>query len=358
MKALIPAGGAGTRLRPITHTGAKQLVCVANKPILFYALEDVAAAGIREVGIVVGSTAAEIESAVGDGGAWGLEVTYLPQDAPRGLAHCVLIARDFAGDDDLVVYLGDNLLGDGITEIVDAFRAQRAGGDPAARILLARVPDPERYGVAELDGDGGIVRLVEKPARPPSDLALVGVYLFDPAIHEAVRAISPSWRDELEITDAIQWLITRGHPVSSQVVRGFWKDTGEVEALLEGNRLVLESIEARIEGKVDKASRLAGRVVVEAGAEVVASTIRGPAVVGTGARIVESYLGPYTAVGDGCEVTRSEVEHSVILAESRIVDIDRLADSLVGRQAEIVRGRARPAAHRLVLGDHSRVELA
>ncbi len=353
MKALIPAGGAGTRLRPITHTGAKQLVPVANKPILFYALEAIASAGIVDVGMIVGDTEAEIEQAVGDGSRWGLKVTYLRQEAPLGLAHCVLIARDFLGDDDFVMYLGDNLLGEGVTHFVRQFAAERA----AARILLARVPDPQHYGVAELDADGRVVRLVEKPTSPPSDLALVGVYLFDKRIHDAVRAIRPSWRDELEITDAIQWLIDQGHPVRSQVVTGFWKDTGQLEALLEGNRLVLEAMERSVEGKIDEQSRLDGRVVVQAGAEVVRSVIRGPAIIGEGTRLVDSFVGPFTSIYYGCDIVRSEIEHSIVLAQSRIVDIARIEDSLIGKQVEVVRSRAMPTAHRLMLGDHSRVDL-
>ena len=353
MKAIIPAGGAGTRLRPITHTSAKQLVPVANKPILFYGLEAIAAAGIVEVGIIVGDTADEIRAAVGDGERWGVRVTYLPQDEPRGLAHCVHIAREFLGDDDFVMYLGDNLLGEGVTEFVRLFSEEKA----AARILLAKVPDPQHFGVAELDDEGRVVRLIEKPKSPPSDLALVGVYLFDRTIHEAVRAIQPSWRDELEITDAIQWLIDQGHPVRSQVVTGYWKDTGQVEALLEGNRLVLESVEAAIDGKVDEESRLIGRVVVQAGAEVVRSTIRGPAIVGEGARIVDSFIGPFTSIYYGCEIVRSAVEHSIVLEQSRIVDIARIEDSLIGKQVEVSCSRSKPQAHRLVLGDHSRVDL-
>ncbi len=353
MKAIIPAGGAGTRLRPITHTSAKQLVPVANKPILFYALEAIAEAGIVDVAMIVGDTADEVEAAVGDGERWGLRVTYLPQDAPRGLAHCVLIARDFLGDDDFVMYLGDNLLGEGVAEFVHQFSVEKA----AARILLAKVPDPQRFGVAELDGDGRVVRLVEKPAEPPSDLALVGVYLFDRTIHEAVAAIRPSWRNELEITDAIQWLIDNGHPVRSQVVTGFWKDTGQLEALLEGNRLVLESIEPLVEGKVDDESRLVGRVVVQQGAEVVRSIIRGPAIVGEGTRVVDSFVGPFTAIYYGCEILRSEIEHSIVLEQSRIVDMPRIEDSLIGKQVEVTRSRSKPHAHRLMLGDHSRVDL-
>ncbi|MEW6154844.1 MAG: glucose-1-phosphate thymidylyltransferase [Actinomycetota bacterium] len=353
MKAIIPAGGAGTRLRPITHTSAKQLVPVANKPILFYALEAIADAGIVEVGLIVGDTADEMRGAVGTGERWGLKVTYIPQDEPRGLAHCVLIAREFLGDDDFVMYLGDNLLGEGVTEFVRLFEEEGA----AARILLVRVPDPQHFGVAELDGDGTVVRLVEKPKSPPSDLALVGVYLFNAAIHEAVRAIQPSWRDELEITDAIQWLIDQGHPVRSQVVAGYWKDTGQVEALLEGNRLVLESVEPAIEGMVDDESRLVGRVVVQPGAEVVRSIIRGPAIIGEGTRVVDSFIGPFTSVYYGCEILRSEIEHSIVLEQSRIVDMARIADSLIGKQVEVCRSRSRPQAHRLILGDHSRVDL-
>jgi len=353
MKAIIPCGGAGTRLRPITHTSAKQLVPVANKPILFYALEAIAAAGIVELGMIVGDTAAEVQRAVGDGERWGLHVTYIHQDKPRGLAHCVQIAGDFLGDDDFVMYLGDNLLGEGVAEFVRQFGAERA----AARILLAKVPDPHHFGVAELDQENRVIRLVEKPADPPSDLALVGVYLFDKTIHQAVRAIRPSWRDELEITDAIQWLIDHGHPVRSQVVTGYWKDTGQLGALLEGNRLVLEATLPSVEGKVDETSRLIGRVVIQSGAEIVRSTIRGPAIIGEGTRVVDSFVGPFTSIYYGCEILRSEIEHSIVLEQSRIVDMARIEDSLIGKKVEVTRSRSRPQAHRLMLGDHSHVDL-
>ncbi|MDQ3145856.1 MAG: glucose-1-phosphate thymidylyltransferase [Actinomycetota bacterium] len=360
MKALIPTGGAGTRLRPITHTSAKQLIPVANKPILFYVLEALAEAGIVEVGMVVGDTRQEIMDGVGDGAAWGLKVTYLPQDEPLGLAHCVLIAREFLAEDDFVMYLGDNLLHQGVAPFVEAFEADRAlGGDdpPAAQILLAHVPDPQRFGVAELDASGRVLRLVEKPAVPPSDLALVGVYLFDPHVHEAVRAISPSARGELEITEAIQWLIDAGLRVRTEVVEGYWKDLGELDALLEGNRLVLEALDRRIEGSVDESSRIEGRVVLAPGSEVVRSTIRGPAVVGEGARIVDSFVGPFTSIGARCTVVRSEVEHSIVLEEGRVEAVPRLVDSLVGRRAEVTRSERRPRASRLMIGDHSRVDL-
>jgi len=368
VRGLIPAGGEGTRLRPITHTSAKQLLPVANKPILFYALEHMAEAAVKQVGIVVGDTREEIMAAVGDGSRWGLEVTYLPQDAPLGLAHCVLIARDFLGDDEFVMYAGDNLLGRGVSSYVAEFDAERSAaraptveggqGPPAAQILLAPVPDPHRFGVAELDQRGEVVRLVEKPAQPLSNLALVGVYLFDSRIHEAVGAISPSGRGELEITDAIQWLIDKGHRVRSQVVGGYWKDTGTLEALLEGNRLVLETLEPRLEGTVDGQSRIEGRVVVQAGAEILRSTIRGPAIIGEGTRVEDSFVGPFTSIYYGCELVGSEIEHSVVLEQSRIAGVAPIVDSLLGKQVDVSRSGRRPHAVRLMLGDHSHVELA
>lgn len=367
MKGLILSGGAGTRLRPITHTSAKQLVPVANKPILFHGIEDMAAAGITDIGIVTGETGDEIRAAVGDGSKWGVRVTYLPQDEPRGLAHCVLIAEDFLDGDDFVMYLGDNLLRQGITEFVEAFVADRAAateltleGAPqaaSAQILLTRVKDPERFGVAELGENGDVVALVEKPEVPPSDLALVGVYLFDSSILDAVKAIQPSPRGELEITDAIQWLIDNGHKVRHEVLDGWWKDTGKLEPLLEGNRLVLETIEPRIDGSVDAASRIEGRVVIQEGAVVVNSHIRGPAIIGENTTITDSYIGPYTSVYYGCEIRGTELEHSIILEESKILDVPRVIDSLVGKQVVVQRSDARPTAIRLMLGDHSRIEV-
>lgn len=362
MKGLVLAGGAGTRLRPITSTSAKQLVPIANKPILFYGLESLAEAGITEVGMIVGDTANEVMAAVGDGKRWGLNVTYLPQDLPLGLAHCVLVARDFLGDDDFVMYLGDNLLLHGIVRFVRAFEEGRMGGGDhqraAAQILLAKVPDPHRFGVAELGEGGRVVRLVEKPVDPPSDLALVGAYLFDKRIHEAVAAIHPSARGELEITDAIQWLLSEGLRVESQIVEGYWKDLGQKEALLEGNRMVLEQIEPRIEGSVDEQSRLEGRVVVEAGATIVRSVVRGPAIIGERTVVEDSFIGPFTSIYRDCSVVRSEIEHSVVMASARITDIGRLVDSLIGNQVSVGRCDERPRALRLMLGDHSRVDLA
>jgi glucose-1-phosphate thymidylyltransferase len=364
MKGLILAGGAGTRLRPITHTSAKQLVPVANKPILYYGIEDMVAAGIKEIGIIVGDTADEIVDAVDDGSRWGAQVTYIRQEAPLGLAHCVLIARDFLGDDDFVMYLGDNMLQQGLAEFVDSFESKRApqlgDGDRrvAAQILLAHVEDPRQSGVAVLGADGEIVQLVEKPTNPPTDLAVVGVYLFDPHIHEAVRAIEPSARGELEITDAIQWLIDNGLRVRHEILRGWWIDTGKKDPLLESNRLVLETLEPRVDGDVDDLSKVEGRVVIESGAQVVRSTIRGPAVIGARTRVVDSYVGPFTSIAADCEIVASEVEHSVLLDHSRVVSVPRLADSLIGREVEILRSSATPVATRLLVGDHSRVELA
>lgn len=369
MKALILAGGAGTRLRPITHTRAKQLVPVANKPILFYGLEAIADAGIKEAGIVVGDTAAEVRAAVGDGSAWGLTVTYLPQEAPLGLAHAVLIARDYLGADDFVMCLGDNLLEQSLKDFVDRFESERAramapsfddegAAIPCAQILLKSVPDPQRFGVAELDGDGSVIRLLEKPEQPPSDLALVGVYLFDSRIHQAVASIKPSARGELEITDALQWLIDDGQIVLSEILEGWWIDTGKLTPLLEANRLLLEGIQRRVEGDVDDASQLDGRVVVEAGARIVRSHVRGPAVIGAGSEVVDSFIGPFSAIGPGCLIHHSEIEHSVLLGTTRVMDAGRIEDSLLGYDVEVTRSARRPRAVRLMVGDHCLVDLS
>jgi glucose-1-phosphate thymidylyltransferase len=365
MKGLVLAGGSGSRLRPITHTGAKQLVPVANTPILFYGLQHFAEAGIKEVGMVVGDTEAEIREAVGDGSRWELEVTYLPQEAPLGLAHAVLIARDFLGDDDFLMYLGDNLLQGGIAGFAERFERHRAacradgeaGSAPAAQVLLAKVPDPQRFGVAELAEDGSVVRLVEKPEVPPSDLALVGVYLFDPTIHEAVASIEPSPRGELEITDAIQWLLDHDHRVHHEVIEGWWIDTGKLTPLLEANRLLLEVMEPRIDGSVDDASTIEGRVVIAEGAVVIDSIIRGPAAIGAGARIERSYIGPFSSIDHDCEIVGSELDHSIVLARSRISDVPRIVDSLIGRDAVVTRTNLRPKATRLMIGDHCQVDL-
>jgi len=365
VKGLILSGGAGTRLRPITHTSAKQLVPIANKPILFYGIEDMAAAGIEDIGIIIApATGDEIREHVGDGSQFGVKITWIPQDEPLGLAHCVLIARDFLGDDDFVMYLGDNMLEQGLKQFVDQFESARdaaatpqGNNPPAAQILLARVDNPSAFGVAEIGPDGEVLQLVEKPEIPPSDLALVGVYLFDPTIHTAVRSIEPSPRGELEITDAIQWLVTNGHRVNHDVLVGWWIDTGKKDPLLECNRLVLDTIARRVEGEVDSSSSIDGRVVIEPGAKIVNSTVRGPAVIGAGTIIEDSHVGPYSSIGIDCRVTRSEVDNSVLLRRSSITDISRLADSLDGRDTEITKGEARPRAIRVMLGDHCHIEI-
>ena len=351
MKGLILSGGKGTRLRPLTYTSAKQLVPVANKPVLFYGIEALVAAGIRDIGIVVGDTKAEIQAAVGDGSARGASVTYIEQDAPRGLAHAVLISEAFLDGEPFVMYLGDNLLAHGITPFVEEFVAHA----PAAQILLARVPDPQRFGVAELS-DGKVIRLAEKPEQPQSDLALVGVYLFSPEVFESVRRITPSSRGELEITDAIQDLIDRGLAVRPHIVEGWWKDTGKLEDLLEANRLILETLHRRIEGEVSADSNIEGKVVVEPGAVIQESVIRGPAVIGAHARIEQAYVGPFTSIMNNVQIRGSEIEHSIVLEGSVISDLaNRVVDSLIGKNVRIYRQPVKPSAYRFMLGDNSEV---
>ncbi len=353
LKGLILSGGAGTRLRPITHTSAKQLVPVANKPVLFYGIEALVDAGVTKIGIVIAPrTGDEIRAAVGDGSSFGASVSYISQAEPLGLAHALLTAEDFIGDDPFVMYLGDNLLRDGIAELVDAFRAN----EPDALILLTSVPDPSNYGVAELDGER-VVRLVEKPESPPSDLALVGVYMFSPLVLDAARAISPSERGEFEITDTIQRLIDEGRRVESQMVNGWWKDTGRLEDILEANRLVLEEIEPAIDGELVD-SRVEGRVVIEAGARLERSLVRGPAIIGSGSRISDAYIGPYTAIAERVEVSNSEIEHSILLGGSTVSDLgERMEASLLGRDARVQRGDGRPKTLRLVVGDNSQIAI-
>ncbi|GLZ00882.1 glucose-1-phosphate thymidylyltransferase [Actinoplanes sp. NBRC 103695] len=353
MKALVLAGGRGTRLRPLTNTSAKQLFPVANKPVLFYGLEAIRDAGITEVGIIVGDTGAEVRAAVGDGSRFGLRITYIPQEAPLGLAHCVLIAREFLADDDFIMYLGDNFLVGGIQELVASFRPQ----DYAAQILLTPVDDPRSYGVAELGRSGQIVGLAEKPDDPASDLAIVGVYMFTPVVHDAVRAIRPSARGELEITDALQWLIDNGHHVHSHLITGYWKDTGRVRDMLECNRIVLESIETRIGGTVDEGTEITGRVVIEPGAVVERSVLRGPAVIGADTKIIGSYVGPFTSIGDGCEVSDAEIEYSIVMNASTVRGVSRIESSLIGKGVEVTPARTTPNTHQLVIGDHSTVRL-
>jgi len=354
MKGLILSGGEGTRLRPITHTSAKQLVPVANKPILFYGIEAIRDAGITDIGIIVGETEDEIREAVGDGSAWGIHATYIRQEQPLGLAHAVLTAEEFLGNSPFVMYLGDNLIKEGISSLVDQFRATQ----PDAMILLAHVSQPERFGVAELDGDR-VVRLVEKPSEPPSDLALVGVYMFKTCIFDACHSIEPSWRNELEITDALQYMIEHGCHVEPHLIDGWWKDTGHLEDLLEANRIILEGLEPSCLGEVDKESSVTGRVVIEKGAEIINSTVRGPAIIGERTKLVNSFVGPFTSVYYDVLIQNSEVEHSIVMEKCVIRGLrGRMEDSLLGKNVEIYRSPQRPRAYRLMLGDNSKIGLA
>jgi len=353
MKALILSGGRGTRLRPITHTAAKQLVPVANKPILFYAIENMRNAGITEVGIIVGDTHAEVRGAVGDGSRWGVNVTYIQQEAPLGLAHAVKVAEQFMDGEQFVMFLGDNLIKDGINAFVDEYRASGAN----AQILLAHVPNPSEFGVAQVDGER-VVRLIEKPKDPPSDLALVGVYMFDRTVFEAVNSIEPSARGELEITDAIQYLIDKGYRVESHVIKGWWKDTGKLEDMLEANRMMLDAIETGIAGSVDDGSEIHGRVTVGKGTRIVNSTVRGPAAIADDCVIENAFIGPYTAINDRVVLRGSEIGHSIVLEDSRIVDLgERLEDSLIGKNVHICKCDRRPRAYRMMVGDNSEVSI-
>ena len=311
-------------------------------------------AGISDVGIIVGETALAIQDAVGDGMAFGLNVTYIRQEAPLGLAHAVLVSRDYLGDDDFVMYLGDNFIVGGITSLVGKFRA----GEADAQIMLTKVPDPRQFGVAELSASGRVIRLEEKPEQPKSDFALVGVYMFSPVIHDAVRQLKPSWRGELEITEAIQWLIDNGRDVQSDVISGYWKDTGNVTDMLEVNRLVLETVEPLREGFVDQASELIGRVVIEEGARVTGSRIVGPVMIGAGTQVIDSYVGPFTSIAQGCVIADCEIEYSIVLRGASISGVGRIEASLIGHDVQVTRAPKVPKAHRMVLGDQSKVQIS
>lgn len=352
MKGLILSGGEGTRLRPLTHTSAKQLIPVANKPTLFYGLEALVEAGIRDIGIVVGETYKEIKAAVGDGEKWGIKVAYIQQEAPLGLAHAVKIAENFIGQDSFVMYLGDNILKNGIVEFVKSFSTKK----PNAYILLTKVKNPEQFGVVNLDENGRILKLEEKPKQPKSDLALVGIYLFDKNIFKAVNAIKPSGRNELEITDAIQWLIEYGFIVDYHLVEGWWKDTGKPADILEANQLILETIETSLKGQVDEESSLSGRVNIGEASQIIKSKIRGPVVIGKNVLIKNSYIGPFTAISDNVVVENSEIEHSIIMENSKISHISgRIDQSLIGRGVEVSASLTKPSTHQFILGDKSQI---
>ena len=354
MKGLILSGGKGTRLYPITFNRAKQLVPVANKPVLFRVIEAIKDAGIDDIGIVIGDTGAEIRQAVGDGSRWDVKITYIEQDAPLGLAHAVKISHDFIGDERFVMFLGDNVIEGGISDLIRQF----ADSDWNSQIVLTEVDEPEHYGVAELDNDGKIVRLIEKPRTPPSNLALVGIYMFDQSIFNAVHAIEPSWRGELEITDAIQWLLENDLTVFPFVHRGWWIDTGKTVDMLDANNRVLAELDHKVDGYIDRDSKIDHLVTVARGAEIINSVIRGPAIIGEDCRIINSYVGPFTSIYDHTVIEDSEVEHSIILDNSRIVGIpNRIEDSIIGRDVEVTYSPIKPKAYKMVLGDHSKVGL-
>jgi len=354
LKGLVLAGGKGSRLRPLTATGAKQLVPVANKPVLFYALEQMVAAGITDIGIITGDTAAQVEEALGDGSVFGARFTFIHQDAPLGLAHAVATGASFLGDARFCMYLGDNFLRHGITEHVERYRRNGAN----AQILLKRVEDPSALGVAVLDETGHVQRLVEKPATPVSDLAVIGVYFFGPEIHEITSKLAPSARGELEITDAIQGLIDAGYTVDSSVIDDVWIDTGKKDDMLEANRVVLSTVTGRIDGCVDAGSTVAGEVVVEEGARIVKSTVRGPVVIGAGTRVENAFVGPFTAIGDRCEIVDCEIEHSIVMNDSTVRNIQlRISDSLIGKEVVVERREEMPRTIKLLLGDHAQVGL-
>lgn len=354
MKGLILSGGKGTRLYPLTYTRAKQLIPVANEPVLFRVIRAIRDAGIRDIGIVVGDTEPEIREAVGDGGRWGVAVTYIRQSAPAGLAHAVKESLPFLGDDRFVMFLGDNVIQGGISPLIRQFAESQWN----SQIVLKRVPNPEQFGVAELNPDGSIRRLVEKPRQPLSDLALVGIYMFDHHVREAVHAIQPSFRGELEITDAIQWLVEKGYAVHPYVHQGWWIDTGKPVDMLTANDHVLEEATPVILGRVDAASRVDPRVTVEAGAEVINSVVRGPTIIGENARIVNSYIGPFTSLYHDVVVENSEIEHAIVLENTRILDVGaRIQDSLIGRNALVTHTERRPRALQINLGDYSHIDL-
>lgn len=357
MKGIILSGGTGTRLRPITHTGPKQLVPVANKPVLEYAIEDLKEAGITEIGIVLGHLGREeIQNLVGDGSKYGVDVTYIVQGNPLGLAHAAGCAQDFVGDDNFVMYLGDNILNQGISELVESFET----GDYGAGISLQHVDNPQQFGIADVDDDGNVQQLVEKPDEPPSDLALIGIYVFSPAIFDAIERLEPSWRGELEITDAIQLLLDDGYKIDSHVVEGWWKDTGKPEDILEANRLVLENTQRSINGTVEEEADVDGKVELAESATIESgAVVRGPVSIAAETTIENgSYIGPYTSIGSGSRISSTHVENTVIVGESEITTNGRIIDSLIGRATQIGSSEDMlPEGRRMVVGENSELHL-
>ena len=353
MKGLILAGGFGRRLRPLTYSGAKQLLPVANKPIIFYGIEALVKAGIKELGIVVGETAKEVKKVVGTGDKWGVKITYIPQEAPLGLAHAIKISKQFLGAEPFIMYLGDNILKDGIEDFIVQFQEKR----PSALILLTEVPNPQEFGVAVVDQNGRVKQLMEKPEIAPSNLALVGVYLFDEKVFTAIDNIKPSKRNELEITDAIQWLLDNDHKIESHMVKGWWKDTGKPDDIIEANLLVLEGIEAVDQGS-QRSSDIQGRVRTGQGSIIEKSVVRGPVIIGENVRIVNSFIGPFSAIGDNALIENSEIENSIIMEGARIKNVEKRIDrSIVGKNVVINVTTESPRTHKFILGDQSYVQI-
>ena len=353
MKALITSGGRGTRLQPITHTQNKHLIPIANKAILHYAIDAVVEAGIRDIAIVVNADDDEVERAIGYGEAWDARIRYIPQEAPLGLAHVVKIAQDFIQDEPFLFYLGDNMVVGGVKRFVERF--ENGGGN--CHLTLAKVKDPSRFGVPELRGKH-IVSIEEKPAHPKSDYAVAGIYIYDSSIFEAVNAIRPSARGELEISDAHQYLLDNGYQVTYSEITGWWKDTGKPSDLLEANRLVLENLAPYQEGSADAQSLLAGKVTLEKGAQVINSHIRGPVIIGKNTVIKNSYIGPYTAIYHDCLIEKSEIEFSIVMERCRITDVGiRIESSILGSGVEVVRAQDKPRTHRFILGAQSHLEI-
>ncbi|MGD0591424.1 MAG: glucose-1-phosphate thymidylyltransferase [Bacteroidota bacterium] len=354
MKALIASGGRGTRLRPITHTQNKHLIPIANKPILYYAIEAAADAGIKEIGIVHNADSQEVPKYIGDGSKWGVKITYIPQETPGGLAQVVQLAEKFIAGDKFIFYLGDNMLIGGVKRFVDEF--EKSGCN--CYLTLSRVKDPERFGVPEIR-DGKIVRVEEKPKQPKSNYAVAGIYLYDHHIFEAVKSLKPSARGELEISDAHTLLIERGLKIGYSEITGWWKDTGKPTDLLEANRLILDNIAPRNDGTVDKQSEVAGRVVIEKDARIINSKIRGPVIIGKNCVIENSYIGPFTSIGDRTEVRNSEIEYSIVLRDCKVTSVGiRIEGSILGNDVEVVEAVGKPQVHRFMIGDQSRIEVA
>ena len=354
MKALITAGGKGTRLRPLTHTQNKHLLRIANKPILHYALEKMAEAGIVEVGILTNQEGEEVKEALGNGDRWGLKITYIPQEAPLGLAHVVKISQDFIGDESFIFYLGDNMVVGGLEKFIEAF--EREGSN--CHLTLSKVKDPERFGVPELK-DNRIISIEEKPSNPKSEFAVTGIYIYDSTIFEAVNNIKPSARGELEISDAHQYLLDHGYSISYSEITGWWKDTGKPEDVLEANRLLLEHATAKQVGDIDDKSYVTGNVVVEEGAKLINSVVRGPVVIGKNTVIENSFIGPFTSIGDDCTIRNSEVEFSIVMNDVQVLDVNvRIEGSLLGTSARVVSSPGRPRSNRFMVGDQSLIEIA